>query len=581
MPEPRPARGAPAMFRSLLDFMRVPGAVQRFWVLVVATGALAGAGAGALLWLLRLVQRLAWRDAGSFIEAVEAAPPWRRAAVPFAAGLLLAVVFAVWRRLPGGHGTARILQAIWHRGRELSLGRTLARGTLSVVCVGMGASLGREGALVQAGASSGSWLATRFGIAEERTRILVACGAAAGIAAAYDVPIGGALFGLEVLLGSLALELLGPIVVACVVATAVARVVPGSHLAYHIPQVELLHPRELLPALLLAPFLGVAAAIFVRLLGFVEVLQERIPERLRPLLPPLGMGAVGLLAMRFPPVLGNGFDTVQQILAGGLSLGALLSLAALKLGSTAICSGAGVPGGLFTPTLFVGAALGGSAGLLVERAFPGLVPPEALALVGMAGLLSGTTHAAVSAAIIIFEMTGDYGVILPLLLAAAVAAATSRAIEPDSLYTAPLRRRGLGLPQLPRPEWLRRTPLAAVVVPDAARVQPGERFDAVLARLLALPPGHDLYVTGEDATLVGVIHLDALKGTIPDRAHLDMIVANDVVDRTVEPVTGGMNLDEVAARFADSHLERLPVVDGERRLVGTVAMRDVLVRGQF
>ena len=579
----RLAPGAPPLFfRSLREFLGVlPRGAQRFWMLVVATGALAGLGAGVLLWLLRLVQGLAWPRAGTFIEAVSAAPPWQRVAVPAVAGVVLGVAYLAWPRLAGGHGTARILEAIWHRDRQLSLGGTLARGTLSVFCVGMGASLGREGALVQAGASAGSWLASRLGVDEERGRVLVACGAAAGIAAAYDVPLGGALFGLEVLLGSFALELLGPIVVACVVATAVSRILPGAHLAYHIPKYELLHPRQLLPALVLAPVLGLASALFVRILGWVEVVLERVPPRLRLALPTVGLAAVGLLAVRVPPVLGNGFDTVQDILAAGLPLDTLLALAALKLGSAALCSGTGVPGGLFTPSLFVGAALGGAAGQLLELAWPGLAPPGALALVGMAGLLAGTTHAAVSAALIIFEMTGDYGVILPLMLSAAVAAATSRAIEPNSLYTAPLRRRGVSLPELPRPEWMRRTHVSQVLQDDAERVAPECRFDEVIARLLALPAGHDLYVEGPGRSLMGVIRLDALKGSLRDHRHLDMLVAADVVDRGVVPLTTGMSLHEVAARFAQGDRERLPVVDGGGALVGTVAMRDVLARGRF
>jgi CIC family chloride channel protein len=199
----------------------------------------------------------------------------------------------------------------------------------------------------------------------------------------------------------------------------------------------------------------------------------------------------------------------------------------------------------------------------------------------MAAVLAGTTHAAVSSVLIIFEMTGDYGVILPLMLTAAVAAATSRAIEPDSLYTAPLRRRGVLLPELPRPEWLRRIPIAALLVPDAATVAPTAPFEETVKKLLALPPGHDLYVTTRDEELLGVIRLDALKGTISDQAHLGMIVAADVVDRAIEPITTTMTLAEVAARFGESDLERLPVVDDRRRLVGTVAMRDLLARGSF
>jgi chloride channel protein, CIC family len=577
------AGGAPPLFfRSFRDFLRVlPRAAQRFWVLVIATGALSGLGAGALLSLLRFVQGLAWPEGESFVGQVEASSPARRIVVPALAGMLVGLVALVTRRPLGGHGTARILEAIWHRGRELALVRTLVRGVVSVVSVAMGASLGREGALVQTGAASGSWLAGRLGVPERQARVLVACGAASGISAAYDVPIGGALFGLEVLLGSFALELLGPIVVSCVVATAVSRTIPGAHVDYVIPHYELLHPSALLVGLALAPLFGLASAIYVRVMGWVEVQLDRVPRWGQPALPPLALAAVGFLAIRWPPVLGNGFDTVHDMLLGALPLQALLVLPFLKLAATALCAGAGVPGGLFTPSLFYGAALGGAAGELLHLAFPGMAPPGALALVGMAAVLAGTTHAAVSSVLIIFELTGDYGVILPLMLSAAVAAATSRAIEPDSLYTAPLRRRGVGLPELPRPEWLRRIPVAALVVDDAERVAPTTPFEDVIKKLLALPPGHDLYVTTGDNELQGVIRLDALKGTISDQAHLGMIVAADVLDRAVDPINTTMTLAEVAARFGNSDLERLPVVDDRRRLVGTVAMRDLLARGSF
>jgi CIC family chloride channel protein len=199
----------------------------------------------------------------------------------------------------------------------------------------------------------------------------------------------------------------------------------------------------------------------------------------------------------------------------------------------------------------------------------------------MASVLAGTTHATVSSVLIIFEMSGDYAVILPLMLSAAIAAATSRAIEPDSLYTAALRRRGVKLPELPRPEWLRRTPVATLVSADAVRVPPTMPFDEVLKKLLSLPPGHDLYVTSAEGELLGVIRIDALKGTISEQAHLGMIVAADVVDREVVPITTATTLSDVAARFGETDLERLPVVDERRRLVGTVAMRDLLARGSF
>jgi CIC family chloride channel protein len=561
--------------------LRVGGGTRRFWLVVVATGALSGLGAGGLLALLGAVQRAAWPAAGRFLAQVEAAGPLRRVLVPAAGGLLVSAVTLLVRRPLAGHGTARIIEIIWSGGRAMALGRTLLRGTVSIGAVGMGASLGREGALVQAGTAAGSWLAARLGIDDRQARVIVACGASSGIAAAYGAPIGGALFGLEVLLGSFALELLGPIVISCAIATTVARAVIGARLEYVIPEYQLLGPSTILLGVALAPALGVAAAAWGRVIRATEAALDRAPSWLAPALPPVVLAAVGAASIRFPFILGNGLDTVQNVLSGEVGLATLAALPALKLLATGACAGAGVPGGLFTPSLVYGAALGGLAGEVLAKLVPGAPPVGALALLGMAGVLAGTTHAAVSAVVIIFEMTGDYGVILPLMVTAAVATAVSRAVEPDSVYTAPLRRRGIPVPELPRPDWLRSRTVAQVVEPGAAQVRPAASFEEVLRKLLALEPGHDLYVTSEDGELLGVIRLDALKGTIAEGALLGMIVAADVVDRSVEPITEGMSLTDVAGRFGETDLERLPVVDGARRLVGTVALREVVALGRF
>jgi len=573
----------PVFYRSFREFLaQLPGVSQRFWVLVVATGVVSGLGSVLLLSLLSAVKDLAWGPGETLLSSFAHASPTRRVVVPALGGLLVTAAMLVVKRRLGGHGTAGIIEAIWvHQGR-LQLGRAVLRGVVSIVAVAMGASLGREGALIQTGAAAGSWLADRFGVTRRQARLLVACGAASGIAAAYNVPIGGALFGLEVLLGSFALELFGPVVVSCVTATIISRIVAGTAPSYVIPAYQLMRPSEVLVGVALAPALGIAAALFVRVMGWVEVQLYRVPRYAAMFLPPVGLALVGVASIRFPELLGNGYDTVKGSLLGQIPLALLLMLPFLKLVSSALCTGVGVPGGLFTPSLFYGALLGSGLGELVQRVLPSIgAPPGAFALVGMAGVLAGTTHAAVSAVLIIFELTGDYGVILPLMACAAIAAATSRAIEPDSLYTAPLHRRGVKLPELPRPEWLKVTPVAALLSRDAERCSPEMPFKTLLPRLLALAPGHDLYVVGATGELLGVIELDALKGTIPDEALLSMIVAADVMDEDLPPLTTGMTLAEVAARFAEADLERLPVVDDHHRLVGTVSKRDVLKHGRF
>lgn len=550
-------------------------------MLVVGVGLISGLGAVALLHVLRLTQHLFWRsDAEGFLAGAVASPEWRRFLVPVLGGALVSLVSLLVGQPLRGHGTAGIIESIWVKSGRLPLPRALLRGLVSIIAVGLGAPLGREGALLQTGAASGSALARRLRLGPGQARLLVACGAAAGIASAYNVPIGAALFGLEVLLGSFALELFGPIVVSCVVATLVSRTLIADHPSYVIPHYVLMHPRELLLALVLGVLMGVASAFYVRGINLLSDLLDRVPAWLQPFLPLAAMTVVGLVAVRWPYVMGNGYDSVNLALHGTLPLVLLLSLPLAKLALTSLAAGAGVPGGLFTPSLFFGALLGGAFGMVVERFAPGSAPSGAYALLGMGAVLAGTTHASVSAVLMIFEMTGDYGLILPLMLGAVVATAVSRWLEPESLYTSVLNRRDVRVPEAV-PHWLREEGVRGMLSPVTQRVPPSAPFDEVVVLLLEQPPGVDLYVTDEEGHLLGVIVLDELKGHLPDHSLLKATVAADVMDTRVQPITPGLSLSEVAARFARTHLERLPVVDDARRLLGTISKVDLLKHGRF
>lgn len=565
----------------LVDFLReLPGPGKRFWALVLLTGTAAGLGAVVLVWLLRAVETISWPPRATFLDAVSAASPYRTMAVLLTAGLIVVLASLAYRHPLGGHGTAGVLEAIWFKSGRIPLVRTLVRGFISIVAVAMGAPLGREGALLQFGSAFGSKLAQKVKVTPDQVRLLVACGASAGIAAAYNVPIGAALFGLEVLLGSFALELFGPIVVACVVATVISRVLIADHPTYVIPHRAMMHPAELLVELALGPLFGLASAIYNRTLnGFAQTF-ESLPIKVRMALPIPVMGLVGLAAIWMPGILGNGYDVVNLALLGRLPLALLILLPLTKLLGTALTSASGVPGGLFTPSLFFGALIGGALGHGVTALFPHLGPPEAFALIGMSAVLAGTTHASVSAVLIIFELTGSYEVILPLMVTSVSAAAVSRWIEPDSLYTAVLRRRKVRVPEALRPEWLRGISVRALMSNDADDVGAAAPFNDVVVRLLELPPGRDLYVVDSKGCLQGVIILDELKGHLPDHALLQMTIAADLMNG-VEPLTTDMSVAEVSHRFSETDAERLPVVDRQRRLIGTVAKRDVLRHVRF
>ncbi len=580
---PQPLMGAPRLFyRSLIGFVGdLPGTAKRFWVLVMLTGLAAGLGAVLLLNVLRLVQSLSWPSGDNFLESVTAASPWRRVAVTLLAGAVVTAMSFILREPLRERGTAGIIESIWMKSGRLPFGRTLLHSGTSIVAVAMGAPLGREGALVETGAATGSLLARRLKIAPDQVRLLVACGAAAGIAAAYNVPIGAAIFGLEVLLGSFALELFGPIVLSCVMATLVSRVLIADHPSYQIPVYKLITAKEVLLSLVFGPVMGVASALFVRVLNLFAVALARVPPKLARFLPIAGMAPISIAAIWLPQLLGNGYDTVDQALLGQLTLLLAIVLPMAKLLAIAISSGAGIPGGLFTPTLFYGALLGSALGQLVQFFWPGAAPSGAYALLGMGAALAGTTHASVSAVLIIFELTGNYGVILPLMLSTVLAAAVSRWLEPDSVYDAALRRRNVKLPESPRPRWLHSASVQSLIVPEVVRVAPSDRFEEIVLKLLDLPPGTDLYVTDGDGKLLGTIVLDSLKRHIPDRSLLNMTVAADVMDTGITPVHPDLSLTELANRFSGTALEKLPVIDQNGCLLGTISKGDILRHGRF
>jgi CIC family chloride channel protein len=364
-----------------------------------------------------------------------------------------------------------------------------------------------------------------------------------------------------------------------VVGTLISRALVTDHPSYLIPHYQLLTPVELLRALFIGPILGVASALYIRVIDGVAMAADRLPRRLAPFLPVAALAALGVSALWLPQVLGNGYDTVNAALLSELSLLLLVLLPLAKLLATAVCAGAGVPGGLFTPSLYYGALLGGAYGVLTQR-LGGTAPPGAFALLGMGAMLAGSTHAPVSAVLIIFELTGDYALILPLMLGCVVAAGVSRRLMPDSLYTVVLRRRHVQLPEMPRPHWLRARRVRDVPITAAERVAPDAPVRQVVLKLLGLPAGHDLYVVADDGRLLGVIDLDAL-AHIPVQARARLATAAEVMDAAVQPVRIDQTLSEAAAASAQTDLERLPVVTEDRRLVGTIAKRDMLRVGQF
>ena len=575
-PRPRLARVFHDTLGGYLRELSPPS--RRFWMLVPLTGIIAGVGAVVAVHFMQLVQSIAWHGSGSLLDVARAAPWWRRLIVPTIAGVVIVVVSLGLGPAAEGHGSSEILESIWVRSGRVPLRSALARGFLTLVAVAMGASVGREGALIYFGAAAASWIGRRANVDADQLKLLVACGASAGIAAAYNTPIGGALFGLEVFLGGLALELYGPIIFATVTATLISRTLLEDHPSYVIPPYKLTHARELILYLVLGALVGVVSALFVRTVETTARWSQLVPPRIKRILPIAALAILGASGIVYPQLFGNGYDTVNQALVGALPIGLILALPLLKLAVSALCASSGVPGGLFTPSLFVGALTGAAFGAAAHWLWPNVVPSTGgYVLVGMAAILAGSTHATMAAALMLFEMTGSYGVILPLLAACVVSAVVSRALTPESIYTAPLKRKGVELPRITRPAWMQRTGVASLVRADAPKVAPQTRLGDVVGKMATLAEGDDLFVVADDGELVGVISLETLREVLADLPDLELVVAADIMERA-GPVSVDASLWEATRRALAAESTRLPVVSPREgnRFIGTLAIPDVL-----
>jgi len=403
-----------------------------FWSAVLLTGVGAGLGAAILTKLLFLVQHRAW-PGSDVLDAASRADAWHHLTILLAAGGATAFGQVLLRKLSSGN-SIDLTEAITNYAGRLPALRTLGSATLSVVVVGMGASLGREGAPKQAGAVVANALADRCALSDEQRRLLVACGAGAGMAAAYGVPLGGALFAVEVLRGVLALRLILPALLAAAAASGVAwwLAIPNEP-TYQIPSYALTMS-VIVWAVVAGPIAGVVSVGFVRLIAWAD--RHKPSGTLRFIVPVAALGLLGAVSIPFPQLLGNGKDIAELAFTNQVAPLLLLALFVLKPFATALCLGSGVPGGLFTPSLSTGALLGGALGVAWSWIWPG-TPPGLCAIIGSASVLAATTHGPISSIVLVMELTGrDRSFVLPMIIGVVLATVVARSLDARSIYDA-------------------------------------------------------------------------------------------------------------------------------------------------
>jgi H+/Cl- antiporter ClcA len=407
----------------------------RFWGLAVAVGVAAGVGAALLTLLLYAVENKSWSyGRGSFLAAVMRAGTGRHLIVLFAAGVVAAIGGLVIRRVRGS-GAGEISDGLWLGAGRLAFWRSQARGVLSMVIVGMGASLGREAAPQLTGAAVASRLSEWAKLPAWQRRLLVASGAGAGMAAIYNVPLGGALFAVEVLLGTLTLPVVVPAVAVSAIATAVAWMVVPNAPTYQLASFGVTGS-QIVWAALIGPLAGLLAVGWVRTIARVNALKLRRGARVAA--PIVVFTALGAVSIAYPQLLGNGKDVVQQAFDDHLGVALIAALLVLKPLATAACLGTGAPGGLFTPTLTLGVLFGALLGHGWGVIWPGAAPGS-YAVIGGAAVLAASMQGPLAAVVLMLELTRHADALLvPVLLAVAEATIVARRLGAPSIYSARL-----------------------------------------------------------------------------------------------------------------------------------------------
>ena len=498
---------------------------------------------------------------------------WQRLSIPVVGGLMAGLVLLFGKRLHRGQSSTDYMEAILIGSGELPVRATLVKSMAAMFSIASGGSIGREGPLVQLAAVAASWLGRWRKFSAPQLRLLVACGAASGIASAYNAPIAGSFFVAEIILGTIAMESLGPLVVAAVAATLTMRALSDAHTLYKVPDFTLHSLWEIGPFVILGLLAGMVGPVFLRSLRQAERVFAStslpVPVRLA-----LGGLVVGGLAVWVPEVCGNGYSVVVAILHGQLAWKILVLVLVCKWAATAASFGSGAPGGVFTPTLFMGATLGYLFGFAVHAVWPlGAADPQAFALVGMGALLAAASHAPVMAIILLFEMTLSYDIIMPLMLCSVVAYYTARGIEDQSLYSEVLKKKAADAPEPVRLPGV----VADLVKAQLTPVRETARFEAI-AREFLDSRQEEIYVTTEEGKYAGAISLHDIKPYLNDASVAAHVIAGDLLRDDVSAVAKSASLAEALRIFAQHDGQTLPVVDPENGgMAGILVKNDLLL----
>ncbi len=529
-------------------------------LLAVVIGGLAGLGAVFFRWLIEIGINFFWSGEGGFISQYSQAPILLRVGIPVLAGIILGPLLHYVAPEIRGPGVPEVMAALVQRDGIIRHRVTLAKSFATAAFIAAGGSLGREGPIVQIGSSIGSSLCQFFRLGPDHRKLAVACGAAAGIAATFQAPMAGTLFAVEILLFDLEVTSLSHIVIAAVTGTVVSRSFWSDGILFQAPQFTTGHPAELLLYLGLGLLAGLLSLI---LMAFIFGLNKGLDQLKIPgwLSPALGGVVIGILGLFYPQALGVGYETINQVLHGDVVLTTALILLLVKLIATSSCIGSGMSGGIFAPSLFLGAMLGAICGNIALFIWPAsAILPSHFALVGMGAMVAGTTLAPITAILTIFELSYNYEIILPLMLACIPSLIIVRLLHGFSIYETKLLMQGIRIVRGHDANRLRDMKIRDYICDDHTMLPASTPLPKVLEQIFTSSFPHFI-IHDDQGNLAGILTLRDVRTFLnkPEEADSTMI-AEDLMVRKVATVNEHDNLEDAFHLFSNHHFSFLPVM---------------------
>ena len=547
-------------------------------LLAAVIGFLAGLASTLFRRLIEFFGDVFSADGLTVIGITGSSIPFLLPLLPMVGGIITGIICHFFPDAVKENGVHRVMHAVAMKAGKIRKRTLLTCSTTSALTIGSGGSAGREGPTVQIGSAVGSALGNLFHLSHERVQVLVGCGAAAGIAASFNAPLAGVLFALEIILTNFTIHTFSPIVVASVIGTATGRAMEGNEITFSVPVHELVSYSEIIFYLFLGILCGVISKLFTFTFFKANDIFDKMVYLPVPLKPALGGLIVGFISISFPAVLGNGYGFMEKALNGELFWGLAFVLIFLKIISTSATLGSGGLGGVFAPSLFIGAMLGSAYGTLVHAINPNFTAsPETYALVGMGAVAGAVMQAPLTNILMLFELTNDYTIILPIMITCIVSAYTFRAFDKNSIYIQKLLKEGINIKYGREVSILNSIKVSDVLSGDVTTIPEGMPFRKILETISYSKNFYFPVVDGQ-GEMSGILSFHMIREMIFEEELGDLIVANDLKVKSVMTLTPENNLNQAMEMFAKLDVEQLPVVgrDDLKRVIGMVNRGEVV-----